>query len=97
MQSTLVLLAAPEAMRGRARGILSACIRAPPLGTLWIGFLATSAGVPMALAADSLLAPVAMLPVAVPLARQRHAGHSDGAAFYLGPEPASACRFEMVP
>ncbi len=37
-------------------GILSACIRTQPLGTLWTGSLATSAGVPMAMAADSLLA-----------------------------------------
>jgi hypothetical protein len=51
----------------------------------------------MAIAADSLLALLAMLPVAVPLARRRHAGHSDGAGFYLGPEPASGCRFDMVP
>jgi MFS family permease len=73
MQSTLVLLAAPEAMRGGAMGILSACIGTQPLGTLWIGFLATSAGVPVAMAANSLLALLAMLPVAVPLARRRHA------------------------
>ena len=42
-------------------------------GTLWTGVLATSAGVPIAMAADSLLALLAMLPVAVPLARRRHA------------------------
>ncbi|MEK7369860.1 MAG: hypothetical protein AAB265_00260 [candidate division NC10 bacterium] len=54
-------------------GILSACIGTQPLGTLWIGFLATGAGVPVAMAAGSLLTLLAMLPVAVPLARRRHA------------------------
>jgi MFS family permease len=73
MQSTLVLLAAPEAMRGGAMGILSACIGTQPLGTLWIGLLATSAGVPVAMALNSLLALLAMLPVAMPLARRRRA------------------------
>ena len=68
-----MLLAAPEAMRGGAMGILSACIGTQPLGTLWIGFLATGAGVPVAMAAGSLLTLLAMLPVAVPLARRRHA------------------------
>ena len=41
MQSTLVLLSAPEERRGGAMGILSACIGTQPLGTLWLGFLAT--------------------------------------------------------
>jgi MFS family permease len=74
MQSTLVLLAAPEGMRGGAMGVLSACIGTGPLGTLWIGVLATRAGVPVAIAVNSLLALFAMLPVAVPLARHRFAG-----------------------
>ena len=74
MQSTLVLLSAPEAMRGGAMGILSACIGTQPVGTLWIGFLATSAGLPVAMAVNSLLAFLAMLPVAAPLARRRSAG-----------------------
>ena len=70
MQSTLVLLSAPEANRGRAMGILSACIGTQPAGTLWIGFLATGIGVPAAMAINGLAALVAMLPVAWPLIRR---------------------------
>lgn len=71
MQSTLVLLAAPEASRGGAMGILSACIGTQPLGTLWIGLLAAGAGVPLAMAANAGLALFLMLPVALTLARIR--------------------------
>ncbi len=69
MQSTLVLLSAPEASRGGAMGILSACIGTQPLGTLWIGLLAAGIGVPGAMAANAGLAILLMLPVAIPLAR----------------------------
>ena len=48
MQSTLVLLSAPERLRGAAMGILSACIGTQPLGTLAIGLLAASLGSPRA-------------------------------------------------
>ena len=70
MQSTLVLLSAPEASRGRAMGILSACIGTQPAGTLWIGFLATGIGVPAAMAINGMAALVAMFPVAWPLVRR---------------------------
>ena len=70
MQSTLVLLAAPEERRGGAMGILSACIGTQPLGTLWVGFLATGIGVAPAIALNSLLALLAITPVALPLARR---------------------------
>ncbi len=70
MQSTLVLLSAPEANRGRAMGILSACIGTQPAGTLWIGFLATGIGVPAAMAINAMAALIAMLPAAWPLARR---------------------------
>jgi predicted MFS family arabinose efflux permease len=70
MQSTLVLLAAPADSRGRAMGILSACIGTQPAGTLWIGFLATGIGVPAAMALNGVVALVAMLPAAWPLARR---------------------------
>jgi MFS family permease len=70
MQSTLVLLSAPEASPGRAMGILSACIGTQPAGTLWIGFLATGIGVPAAMAINGMAALVAMLPVAWPLVRR---------------------------
>jgi MFS family permease len=74
MQSTLVLLAAPEASRGGAMGILSACIGTQPLGTLWIGLLAMGAGVPVAMASNAGLALVLMLPLALPLSRIRSRG-----------------------
>ena len=70
MQSTLVLLAAPPDSRGRAMGILSACIGTQPLGTLWIGFLATGIGVPAAMALNGVVALLAMLPAAWPLVRR---------------------------
>jgi MFS family permease len=69
MQSTLVLLSAPEETRGGTMGILSACIGTQPVGTLWIGFLAGGIGVPAAMAANALFALGAMLPVAGPLVR----------------------------
>jgi len=70
MQSTLVLLAAPEERRGGAMGILSACIGTQPLGTLWVGFLATGIGVAPAMAFNSFLAFLIIVPVALPLARR---------------------------
>jgi MFS family permease len=64
MQSTLVLLAAPEGARGGAMGILSACIGTQPLGTLWIGVLASGIGVPAAMAGNAAVALAALLPLA---------------------------------
>jgi len=66
MQSTLVLLSAHEDRRGGAMGILSACIGTQPLGTLWLGLLATGIGVAAAMALNSLLALAAIAPVAMP-------------------------------
>jgi MFS family permease len=71
MQSTLVLLSAPERMRGGVMGILSACIGTQPLGTLAIGLLAASAGVPVAFTVNALAALVVIVPLAVPLVRGR--------------------------
>jgi predicted MFS family arabinose efflux permease len=70
MQSTLVLLSAPAESRGRAMGILSACIGTQPAGTLWIGFLAAGVGVPLAMALNGGVALLAMLPAAWPLVRR---------------------------
>lgn len=70
MQSTLVLLSAPEAGRGRAMGILSACIGTQPIGSLWIGVLAGTIGVAGAMALNGTIALLAMLPAAWPLARR---------------------------
>jgi len=71
MQSTLVLLSAPERVRGGAMGILSACIGTQPLGTLAIGLLAASVGAPLAFAVNALAALLVIIPLAVPLARGR--------------------------
>lgn len=70
MQSTLVLLSAHEDRRGGAMGILSACIGTQPLGTLWLGTLATGVGVALAMALNSALALAAIAPVAVSLWRR---------------------------
>jgi MFS family permease len=71
MQSTLVLLCAPERLRGGVMGILSACIGTQPLGTLAIGLLAASAGVPAAFTVNAIAALVVIVPLAVPLVRGR--------------------------
>ena len=71
MQSTLVLLEAPERLRGGAMGILSACIGTQPLGTLAIGVLAGSLGAPLAFAVNAGVALAVIVPLAVPLVRGR--------------------------
>ncbi len=71
MQSTLVLLAAPERVRGAVMGILSACIGTQPLGTLAIGLLAGGLGAPLAFTINAVAALVVIVPLAVPLVRTR--------------------------
>lgn len=71
MQSTLVLLSAPERLRGGVMGILSACIGTQPIGTLAIGLLAAGAGVPVAFTVNALAALIVIVPLAVPLVRGR--------------------------
>jgi MFS family permease len=70
MQSTVVLLNAPEHARGGAMGILSACIGTQPVGTLFIGFLAGTIGVSLAFLTNAFLALAAIVPLAIPLARK---------------------------
>jgi MFS family permease len=70
MQGTLVLLSAPEHVRGGAIGILSACIGTQPIGTLLIGLLAASVGAPLALGVNAVVALAVIIPLAVPLARR---------------------------
>jgi MFS family permease len=67
MQSAIVLLAAPERAHGRVMGILSACIGSQPLGSLWIGFVASNLGAPIATGLNAALAAVLMIPVAIRL------------------------------
>jgi MFS family permease len=71
MQSTLVLLSAPERVRGAAMGILSACIGTQPIGTLAIGLLAAGVGAPLAFTVNAAAALAVIVPLAVPLVRSR--------------------------
>ena len=50
-------------------GILSACIGTQPVGTLWIGLLATGIGVGPAIGGNSLLGLLAIAPLAFVLWR----------------------------
>ena len=67
MQSAIVLLTAPEQAHGRVMGILSACIGTQPLGSLWLGFLASRVGAPLATGLNAALAFILMIPVALHL------------------------------
>jgi MFS family permease len=70
MQATLVLLSAPERVRGAVMGILSACIGTQPLGTLAIGLLAAGIGAPLTFTANAIAALIVIVPLAVPLVRR---------------------------
>jgi len=50
MQSTLVYLNAPPAMRGRMMGVLSVCVGTSPIGFVHVGLLATYLSPPTAVA-----------------------------------------------
>ncbi len=67
MQSAIVLLTAPERAHGRVMGILSACIGTQPLGSVWIGFLASRVGAPLATGLNAALAVIIMIPVGLRL------------------------------
>ena len=69
MQSAIVLLTAPERAHGRVMGILSACIGTQPLGSVWIGFLASRVGAPLATGLNAALAVIIMIPVGLRLLR----------------------------
>jgi MFS family permease len=70
MQATLVLLHAPERVRGGVLGILSACIGTQPLGTLAIGLLAAAIGAPLTFTVNALAALAVIVPLALPLVRR---------------------------
>jgi MFS family permease len=70
MQSTLVLLSAPEGIRGGAMGILSACIGTQPIGTLLIGALTASIGVSLAFTVNAIVSLLVLAPLAVMLVRR---------------------------
>ena len=69
-QTTVVLLSAPERVRGGTVGILSACIGTQPVGTLAIGALVGIAGAPLAFAINALAALVITVPLAARLLRR---------------------------
>jgi MFS family permease len=79
MQSAIVLLAAPERAQGRVMGILSACIGTQPIGSLWIGILASRMGAPLATGLNAALAFVLMIPVAVRLVAASSMGRRQAA------------------
>jgi MFS family permease len=70
MQSTLVLLSAPEHLRGGAMGILSACIGTQPIGTLLIGVLTASIGVSLAFTVNAVVSLLVLVPLAAMLVRR---------------------------
>jgi MFS family permease len=69
-QTTVVLLSAPERLRGATVGILSACIGTQPVGTLAIGALVGIAGAPTAFAINALSALAVTVPLAARLFRR---------------------------
>jgi len=60
MQSTLVMLAAPEEMRGRALGVLSLAIGTGPVGSLFMGAMASAVHPVFAIRMNALLGIVAL-------------------------------------
>jgi MFS family permease len=67
MQSSLILLAASDEMRGRVLGLLMVAIGIDPVGKLLTGFLAEHLGAPLAIVLQSGVAAVAILVVAIGL------------------------------
>jgi MFS family permease len=65
MQSTIVLLAAREDMRGRALGVMSLAIGAGPLGSLALGALASAVNPVFALRLNALLGIIALACIAL--------------------------------
>ena len=73
MQSTIVMLVAPEEMRGRALGVVTLAIGAGPLGSLMVGGLATARGTPFALGVlgGVGLTSIGLVSLMMPALRQR--------------------------
>lgn len=70
-QSTIILGAASEQLRGRAMGVLTLAIGTAPIGLLEMGALTSLFGAPLAVAANSALCAVLVLWTAVRLPRFR--------------------------
>jgi MFS family permease len=66
MQSTIAMLAAPRAMRGRMMGLLSVCIgAATPVGTFEIGLIAAMFTIPQAITLNALAGLLLLWPAIV--------------------------------
>jgi MFS family permease len=73
MQSTMTMLAAPRAMRGRMMGLLSVCIGAStPLGTLGIGLMAATFTIPQAITINAVLGLLLLWPAIARTPLVRH-------------------------
>jgi len=77
MQSSIVLVAAPDEMRGRAMGVLVLAIGVGPLGKLQSGALVEGLGAPLGVGLQAILASVAMLLVLIFLPGIRHFGNGE--------------------
>ncbi len=77
MQSSIVLMAAPDEMRGRAMGAIVLAIGVGPLGKLQSGALVEWLGAPMGIGLQGAVASVAMVLVLIFLPGIRHFGNRE--------------------
>ena len=73
MQSTIVMLVAPEEMRGRALGVVTLAIGAGPIGSLIVGGIADVWGAPFALGLHAAvgLVSIGLVSLMMPVLRRR--------------------------
>lgn len=74
MQSAIVLMAAPDEMRGRAMGVIVLAIGLDPLGKLQGGALVEWLGAPLGIGLQAIVASVAIVLVIILLPGIRHFG-----------------------
>lgn len=72
-QSTIILRAAPEQVRGRAMGVLTLAIGTAPIGLIEIGALTEQFGAPAAVAANAALCAVLIVVTTLALPKFRRA------------------------
>lgn len=75
LQSTIILRAADESLRGRGMGALTVAIGMAPLGLLEIGWLATFIGAPLAVALNAGLCALLVLVVTLRFSGYRRLSH----------------------
>jgi hypothetical protein len=71
MQSTIILSAASEQMRGRAMGTLVLAIGSQPLGMLFVGGLANGVGAPLAISLSTLICLISTSAIAILMPKLR--------------------------